>query len=77
MGRGIVATVVVQRGTLKVGDSFVAGILPGKVRAIFNDKGQKISEAPPAMPVEVIGFDEHPQRGRPVPGHRHREGPPG
>ncbi len=65
MGRGIVGTVVVQRGTLKVGDSFVAGIWPGKVRALYNDKGQKISEAPPAMPVEVIGFDSIPAAGDP------------
>jgi translation initiation factor IF-2 len=65
MGRGIVGTVVVQKGTLRVGDSFVAGIWPGKVRALYNDKGQKIPEAPPAMPVEVIGFDSIPNAGDP------------
>lgn len=55
-GRGIVSTVLVQRGTLKVGDSFVAGIYPGRVRAIFNDRGEKIEEAYPSMPVEILGF---------------------
>ncbi|MDR1216702.1 MAG: translation initiation factor IF-2 [Treponema sp.] len=57
-GRGTVATVIIERGTLKIGDSFVAGIWPGKVRALFNDKGSRVKEATPAMPVEVIGFDE-------------------
>jgi translation initiation factor IF-2 len=57
--------VVVQKGTLRVGDSFVAGIWPGKVRALYNDKGKKIPEAPPAMPVEVIGFDSIPNAGDP------------
>jgi translation initiation factor IF-2 len=65
MGRGIVGTVIVQKGTLRVGDSFVAGIWPGKVRALYNDKGQRITEAPPAMPVEVIGFDSIPAAGDP------------
>ncbi|MCX7031408.1 MAG: translation initiation factor IF-2 [Spirochaetes bacterium] len=65
MGRGIVGTVVIQKGTLKVGDSFVAGIWPGKVRALYDDKGTKIAEAPPAMPVEVIGFDSIPNAGDP------------
>jgi translation initiation factor IF-2 len=57
-GRGTVATVIIEKGTLKIGDSFVAGIWPGKVRALFNDKGVRVKEATPAMPVEVIGFDE-------------------
>ncbi|MDR0644674.1 MAG: translation initiation factor IF-2 [Treponema sp.] len=57
-GRGTVATIIIEKGTLKVGDSFVAGIWPGKVRALFNDKGVRVKEATPAMPVEVIGFDE-------------------
>ena len=56
-GRGIVATVMIERGTLKVGDSFVAGIWPGKVRALFNDTGARVSIATPSMPVEVIGFE--------------------
>ncbi|MDR2490717.1 MAG: translation initiation factor IF-2 [Spirochaetaceae bacterium] len=65
-GRGIVATVMVQKGTLEVGDAFVAGIWPGKVRAIFNDKGKKISTAAPAMPVEVLGFEGIPNAGDPI-----------
>ena len=64
-GRGIVATVIPQRGTLRIGDSFVAGIFPGKVRALFNDKGERIEEAPPSMPVEVIGFEGMPNAGDP------------
>jgi translation initiation factor IF-2 len=65
LGRGIVGTVIVQKGTLRAGDSFVAGIWPGKVRALYNDTGQKIPEAPPAMPVEVVGFDSIPNAGDP------------
>jgi translation initiation factor IF-2 len=65
-GRGIVATVLVERGTLRIGDSFVAGIWPGKVRALFDDKGEKDNTAPPAMPVEVLGFDGGPNAGEPL-----------
>jgi translation initiation factor IF-2 len=65
-GRGIVATVMVEKGTLKIGDSFVAGIWPGKVRAIFTDKGDKIDEATPSMPVEVLGFEGIPNAGDPL-----------
>jgi translation initiation factor IF-2 len=65
-GRGIVATVMVERGTLGIGDSFVAGVWPGKVRAIFNDKGEKIQEATPSMPVEVLGFEGIPNAGDPL-----------
>ena len=65
MGRGIVATVILQKGTLRVGDSFVAGIYSGKVRAIFNDKGEKVTEATPSLPVEVIGFTSIPNAGDP------------
>ena len=65
MGRGIVATVILQRGTLKPGDSFVAGIYSGKVRAVFNDRGEKITEATPSLPVEVIGFTSIPNAGDP------------
>ena len=65
-GRGIVATVIIERGTLSIGDSFVAGIWPGKVRAIFNDRGEKINKATPAMPVEVIGFEGIPNAGDPL-----------
>ena len=64
-GRGIVATLIIEKGTLRVGDSFVAGIYPGRVRAIFNDKGNKIEEAAPSMPVEVIGFEGIPNAGDP------------
>ncbi|MDP3176572.1 MAG: translation initiation factor IF-2, partial [Spirochaetaceae bacterium] len=64
-GRGIVATVIVERGTLRIGDSFVAGIFPGKVRALFNDKGERVEEAPPSMPIEVIGFEGMPNAGDP------------
>lgn len=65
-GRGIVSTVIVQRGTLRIGDSFVAGIWPGKVRALFNDKGTRIEEATPSMPVEVLGFEGIPNAGDPL-----------
>jgi len=64
-GRGVVATVVVERGTLRTGDPFVAGIYSGRVRAIFNDRGQKIKEAYPAMPVEVLGIESMPNAGDP------------
>ncbi|MDR2109834.1 MAG: translation initiation factor IF-2, partial [Spirochaetaceae bacterium] len=65
-GRGIVATVMVERGTLNIGDSFVAGIWPGKVRALFNDRGEKVEEATPSMPVEVLGFEGIPDAGDPL-----------
>jgi translation initiation factor IF-2 len=65
-GRGIVATVRVERGTLRVGDSFVAGIWPGKVRALFTDKGDKIEESTPSMPTEVLGFEGIPNAGDPL-----------
>jgi len=65
-GRGVVSTVIVQRGTLRIGDSFVAGIWPGKVRALFNDKGERIEEATPSMPVEVLGFEGIPNAGDPL-----------
>jgi translation initiation factor IF-2 len=65
-GRGIVATVMVEKGTLAIGDCFVAGIWPGKVRAIFNDKGEKINKATPSMPVEVLGFEGIPNAGDPL-----------
>jgi translation initiation factor IF-2 len=65
-GRGIVATIMVQRGTLRIGDSFVAGIWPGKVRALFDDKGNKVEEATPSMPVEVLGFEGIPDAGDPL-----------
>ncbi|MCL4538190.1 MAG: translation initiation factor IF-2 [Bacteroidetes bacterium] len=62
-GRGAVATVLVQKGTLTVGDSFVAGTSSGKVRAMTDERGNRIEAASPAMPVQVIGFDELPFAG--------------
>jgi len=64
-GRGIVATVMVERGTLAIGDAFVAGVWHGKVRAIFNDKGERINKAMPSMPVEILGFEGIPNAGDP------------
>ncbi|MCR5761532.1 MAG: translation initiation factor IF-2 [Sphaerochaetaceae bacterium] len=64
-GRGIVASVIVERGTLKQGDYYVAGIYPGRVRAMFNDKGKKVKTAGPSTPVEVIGLSAVPSAGDP------------
>jgi len=61
--RGPVATVLVQSGTLRVGDAFIAGAISGKVRAMLNDAGVKTQEAPPATPVEVLGLQGVPQAG--------------
>lgn len=62
-GRGITGTILVQKGTLKIGDPFVAGIYQGKVRAMFDERGNKVSEAAPSTPVLVIGFEGAPQAG--------------
>src|ERR1700730_6146856 len=62
-GRGPVATVLVQRGTLKVGDIIVAGAEMGRVRALINDQGETIDEAGPSVPVEVLGFNGPPEAG--------------
>jgi translation initiation factor IF-2 len=62
-GRGAIGTLLVQAGTLKQGDSFVCGLYHGKVRAIFNDKGQKMNAAGPSTPVEVQGFEGVPEAG--------------
>ncbi len=62
-GRGAVATVLVKRGTLKRGDIFVVGAQSGKVRALVNEKGQQVSEAGPATPVEVLGLTGVPSAG--------------
>ena len=62
-GRGPVATIVVQNGTLRVGDSFIVGAIYGKVRAMFNDRGHPIIEAPPSTPVEILGLEDVPRAG--------------
>jgi len=62
-GRGPLATVLVQRGTLKVGDIFVAGPISGKVRAMIDDKGRQVKEAGPSFPVEVLGLSGVPSAG--------------
>ncbi|MCD1654771.1 translation initiation factor IF-2 [Treponema zuelzerae] len=64
-GRGIVATIIVERGTLRTGDSYVAGVFSGRVRAIFNDRGEKLEEATPSMPVEILGLEGMPNAGDP------------
>jgi translation initiation factor IF-2 len=64
-GRGNVATVLVQAGTLRVGDVFFAGSVFGRVRSMENDRSEKVSEAGPATPVEVTGFEDLPQAGDP------------
>jgi translation initiation factor IF-2 len=62
-GRGIVATVLVQKGTLRVGDAFVAGSQSGKVRAMNNERGGKVAVAGPSTPVEILGWSGAPQAG--------------
>ncbi len=62
-GRGPVGTVLVQRGTLKVGQVVVAGRAWGRVRALINDQGEHVAEAGPSVPVEVLGFDSAPEAG--------------
>lgn len=64
-GKGPVARILVQHGTLKVGDSFVAGTCFGRVRAMMNDKGKRLKEAGPSSPVEITGLNEVPQAGDP------------
>lgn len=62
-GRGPVATVLVQRGTLHIGDTIIAGTAYGKVRAMINDRGEKVKKALPSTPVEVLGLNDVPQAG--------------
>ncbi|MCH8170513.1 MAG: translation initiation factor IF-2 [Bacteroidetes bacterium] len=62
-GRGVTGTILIQKGTLKIGNPFVAGIFQGKVRAIFDERGNKITESPPSTPVQVVGFEGTPQAG--------------
>ena len=61
--RGPLATVLLQNGTLHVGDNIVAGLAAGRVRALINDRGEKVQSAGPSMPVEIMGFDEVPSAG--------------
>jgi len=62
-GRGPVATVLVQNGTLRTGDNFVVGNVYGKVRAMFDDRGSQLQDAPPSTPVEILGMEGLPQAG--------------
>jgi translation initiation factor IF-2 len=62
-GRGIIASVLVQKGTLRVGDAFVAGSTSGKVRAMLNERGSRVGTAGPSTPVEVLGWSSAPQAG--------------
>ncbi len=62
-GRGITGTILVQKGTLNIGNPFVAGIYQGKVRAMFDERGRKITEVTPSTPVLVLGFEGTPQAG--------------
>jgi translation initiation factor IF-2 len=64
-GKGSVARVLIQNGTLKVGDAFVAGSVFGRVRTMINDRGKRLKEAPPSTPVEITGMTEVPQAGDP------------
>ncbi len=64
-GRGVVSTVLIATGTLKIGDFFVAGVYSGKIRALYNDKGEKITEATPSTPVEITGLEKSPNAGDP------------
>ncbi len=65
-GRGIVTTILVQTGTLKVGDPILAGMHQGKVKAMFDERGNRITEAGPSAPAVILGFDGAPQAGDPI-----------
>ena len=65
LGRGIVATVMIQKGTLHTGDSFVGGVFSGKVRAMFTDRGERVTEATPAQPIQIVGLAGLPEAGDP------------
>ena len=64
-GRGTVASVLIRRGTLRIGDNFVSGVFPGRVRAMFNDRGERVDEAYPSTPVEILGLGGVPNAGDP------------
>ncbi|MGL5956884.1 MAG: translation initiation factor IF-2 [Brevinema sp.] len=63
VGRGAIATVIIKNGTVKIGDSYVAGTTFGKIRALFNDHGGKENSAGPSIPIEIMGFDSLPEAG--------------
>ncbi len=63
VGKGSMATILVQNGTLHVGDPFVCGIYAGRVRAMMNERGEQLKEVPPSAPCQVLGFDGTPQAG--------------
>ncbi len=63
VGKGSMATILVQNGTLHIGDPFVCGIYAGRVRAMFNERGEQLKAAPPSAPCQVLGFDGTPQAG--------------
>jgi len=62
-GKGTISTILVQKGTLSVGDSFVAGVQSGRVRAMYDERGHKMQSAGPSTPVQILGFDGIPQAG--------------
>ncbi len=62
-GKGVTATVLVQKGTLRIGDPFIAGIFSGKVRAMYDERGNRLEEAGPSTPVQLTGLDGFPQAG--------------
>ena len=62
-GKGIIATILVQKGTLHVGDPFIAGVYSGKVKAMFDERGRRIETVPPSAPVQILGFDGIPAAG--------------
>jgi len=62
-GKGIVATVLVQKGSLRIGDSFICGVWSGRARAMFDERGKRVEAAHPSQPVQLIGFDGIPQAG--------------
>jgi translation initiation factor IF-2 len=63
VGKGAIATVLVTNGTLRVGDSFVCGLFDGRVRAMLDERGNAVAQAPPATPVQILGFNGVPQAG--------------
>ena len=71
-GKGPVATILVQKGTLHVGDFIAAGASSGKVRAMMDDKGRRVKEAGPSTPVEILGLSDVPNAGESSGGYRKR-----